>query len=138
MRRFLKTMVILAVALAAAACSIVGGSGGAGGTIDGTSWRLTQYLSSGTLIAVEEGYVVDATFAGGQVHGFSGCNSYNGPATVSGSTIAIGPLATTGRLCKMAIPIEQDYLAALPTAASFTATADSLTLFDGSGKTILV
>jgi heat shock protein HslJ len=105
--------------------------------LEGTSWTLTSYLSSGTVIPVAEGYVVDASFGADHVAGFSGCNQYVAPVTVSGTSITVGAIATTGRMCKMTIPNEQDYLAALAMAASFTQTADTLTIADASGATIL-
>lgn len=123
------------VAVVATACT-TGGSGGTGGPIEGT-WRLTTYVSSDKLIDVAEGYVVDATFADATVHGFSGCNTYTAPTTISGSKLTVGPIATTGRLCKMAIPIEQDYLAALAKAASYTATDTSLAIYGTDGGQLL-
>jgi cysteine synthase len=60
-RRVLGSLLIAGIATVAGACTLVGGSGGTGGTLEGTSWRLTDYVSSGTLIAVEPGYIVDAT-----------------------------------------------------------------------------
>ncbi|MCP6757057.1 META domain-containing protein, partial [Klebsiella pneumoniae] len=62
-----------------------------------------------------------------------------GTATVSGSTIKIGPIRSTLMLCEgPGGDTETAYFAALPNAATFTATADALTLYDSSGKSILV
>lgn len=128
---------LLAGALAGGASAQSPAAGGTGGTLDGTSWTLTEYVSAGTLIPVAAGYIVDATFRDASVAGFSGCNEYVASATVDGATLAIGPIATTGRMCKMAIPIEQDYLAALAIAATFTAAADGLSIYDASGAQVL-
>ena len=142
MRRFIGGLVLGAVAVSLAACSTTGSTptpnGGSGGTIDGTSWILKTYDVAGTATAVPSGSTVDAHFAGGRVNGFSGCNSYAGPAVVSGATIKIGPLAGTQMACQgPAMTLEQAYLAALGTAATFTATTDGLTMFDSGGKTLV-
>lgn len=138
MRRSLTAAIAASVlVVATSAATFAQSPAPATNTLDGTSWTLTSYLSSGTVIPVAEGYVVDASFAAGHVSGFSGCNQYVAPVTVDGTSITVGAIATTGRMCKMTIPIEQDYLAALATAASFTQTADSLSIADASGAEIL-
>ena len=139
MRRTLTaalTAALLAGALSAATLAQSPAAGGTNG-LDGTSWLLSAYVSGGALIPVAPGYIVDATFRDASVAGFSGCNEYVAPATVNGSMLAIGPIATTGRMCKMAIPIEQDYLAALASANSFNRAGDGLTIYDASGAPVL-
>ena len=144
MRRMLIGLGIVTIGLLAAACSSTGGgstaaAGGTGGTLDGTAWNLKTYDVSGTATPVPSGMVIDAKFAGGKVSGFAGCNVYAGSATVSGATLKIGPLATTAMACDPAVSkVETAYLASLAQAATFTATADSLTIFDGSAKPLLV
>jgi heat shock protein HslJ len=134
-RRLVIGLAIAAIGFSVFACST---SGGTGGTIDGTNWQLKSYVASGTSTDVPAGVVVDAKFSGGNVAGFGGCNSYGGTATVSGSTIKIGDIRSTLMLCEgPAGDVETAYFAALPTAATFTATADDLTLYDSTGKAIL-
>ena len=136
MRRLLIGLAVAAIGFSVFACSA---SGGSGGTIEGTNWQLKSYVVSGTSTDVPAGVVVDAKFNGGNVAGFAGCNSYGGTATVSGSTIKIGDIRSTLMLCEgPGGDVETAYLAALPNAATFTATADALTLYDSSGKSILV
>jgi len=135
-RRFFIGLAVAAMALSALACSA---SGGTGGTIDGTSWKLTSYSVSGTSTNVPAGVVVDAHFAGDRVSGFGGCNAYGGTATISGSTIKISDVFSTQMACEGdGSTVETAYLANLANAATFTATADALTIFDSSGKSILV
>jgi heat shock protein HslJ len=132
---------VSAIALSAAACSAgsSASAGGTGGAIDGTSWRLSSYDASGTSTPVPAHVTVDARFAGGMIAGSSGCNAYNGPAIVTGTAIKIGPLAGTKMACEApAGDAESAYLANLARAASFTATPDTLTIFDPSGAAILV
>jgi heat shock protein HslJ len=136
MRRIIAGLAIAAVAFSVAACSTAGGTGG---TIDGTSWALKTYDVSGTATAVPAGTRVDAKFADGKVSGFSGCNVYNAPVTISGATIKVGNAATTMMACEPdKTALEQAYLANLAKAATFTATKDALTMFDSAGKSILV
>ncbi len=136
MRRIIIGLAVAAIGLSAVACSTTGGTGG---TLDGTSWQLKTYDVSGTATPVPSGTVVDAKFADGKVSGFAGCNMYNAPATISGATLKIGTAATTMRACEPAVTaVETAYLADLAKAATFTATADTLTIFDSSGKQLLV
>ena len=139
MRRNITAAAIAAILFSVAACTASGGTGGTGGTIDGTSWALKTYDVSGTATSVPADTRVDANFAGGKVSGFSGCNVYHAPVTVSGATIKVGPAATTAMACDPAkTALEQAYLGNLAKAATFTATKDALTMFDGAGKSILV
>ena len=111
---------------------------GAGGTLEATAWTLKTYDVDGTATAVPSGMVVDARFAAGKVSGFAGCNVYTASAVISGATLKIGPAATTSMACNPAVSkVETAYLDNLARAATFTATADALTIFDNSGKQLL-
>jgi len=132
---------VLVVGLALAACSSSGGgtTGGTGGTIEGVTWVLKSYDVSGTQKDVPADVYADARFEAGKVSGSAGCNQYNGAAKISGVTIAVTGVSSTMMACPPpASDVETAYLANLNKAASFTATADSLTIFDASGATLLV
>jgi heat shock protein HslJ len=136
-RRLLIGIALVTVGIVAAACSS-GGSGGTGGTIEGKNWKLTSYDFSGAATSVPDGIVVDATFAAGKVAGFSGCNIYNAPATVDGAKLTVGKAATTAMACEpTATDLEAAYLGNLSNAATFTATADKLTIYNKTGKLVL-
>lgn len=135
MRRSIIGLALVTVALVAAACS---SNSGAGGTIDGTSWRLTVQDVQGTETPVPQGVVVTAVFADGKVTGSAGCNTYNATFTASGSNLTFGTVATTAMACDPAVnAFEQEYLANLAAAASYTATADALTVYESGGKQLL-
>ena len=137
MRRLLIGIALVTVGIVVAACSS-GGSGGTGGTIEGINWKLTSYDFGGTDTAVPAGLVVDATFKAGKVAGFSGCNVYNASATVDGAKLTIGKAATTMKACEpTATDLEAAYLGNLGNAATFTATADKLTIYNKTGKQVL-
>jgi heat shock protein HslJ len=136
-RRLLIGIALATVGIVVAACSS-GGSGGTGGTLEGRNWKLTSYDFSGTDTAVPAGFAVDATFKDGKVAGFSGCNVYNAPATVDGAKLTVGRAATSARACEpTATTLEASYLANLGNAATFTATADKLTVYNKTGKLVL-
>jgi heat shock protein HslJ len=129
-------MTAVTAAMLVGACSSAGGSGG---TIEGVRWIATSIVADGSLQALPEGESVDATFAAGTVSGFSGCNSYSGPARTDGARLTIGPVSSTMMACvDPAMAVEGSYLKALGTVASYTATADRLSLFDRDGKEIVV
>lgn len=135
-----RTLLALALgSLVVAGCNLLpGGGGGTGGSIEGR-WILTSYDANGTSTPVPSGVTVTAAFAAGNVAGSGGCNSYSGPYTVDGAKVDIGPLRSTLKACiGPEADVETAYFAALDKAATFTATTDALTLFDSSGKTLLV
>ncbi len=135
--RGISVIVVGAMLLVATACS--GTSAGTGGTIEGTTWKLTSYDVAGTSTQIPADVFVDARFASDTVAGSSGCNVYSGPATVSGSTLKVGPLAGTKMACQgPSGDVETAYLAHLGKATTFTATADALTIYDPNGKASLV
>ena len=135
MRRLLIGLTIASIGLVAAACSSTAGTGG---TLDGTAWTLKTYDVSGTATPVPAGMVVDAKFAAGKVSGFAGCNLYTASATISGAKLTIGTAATTMKACDAAVSaVETAYLANLGKSATFTATADALTIFGSDGKQLL-
>jgi heat shock protein HslJ len=131
------------IGLAVAAASFSGvdckAAGGSGGKLEGTSWALETYDVSGVATAVPAGVSVDARFTGNRISGFGGCNSFSGDASVSGASLTLGPLAATQMACiGEAGSVETAYFAKLGMAASFTATTESLTIFDRAGKPVLV
>jgi len=126
----------LTAALLLGGCAAAGGSGG---KIEGIRWVIASVAADGSLQAVPEGVTADATFAAGKVAGFAGCNSFSGPARIDGPKLRIGPLDATQMVCiDPAMALENAYLKALPSAVSYTATADKLTLFDKDGKEVAV
>ena len=69
--------------------------------------------------------------------GSGGCNQFNGPYTTSGTSLIIGPLATTGMACEDARNAqEQAYLQALQSTRSFELTGNQLILRDGNRQEV--
>lgn len=132
---------IFGLTIATAALAGCSAAGGTGGTLDGPTWALTSYAEGGATKNVPADVLVDATFQASDstVSGSGGCNRYTGTYTASGSELTFGPLATTMMACSgPAGEVETAYLANLALSKTFTATAETLTIFDASGATILV
>jgi heat shock protein HslJ len=99
-----------------------------------TKWVATSINNGrGAVESVTGDVEVTAIFGGGgSVAGSGGCNTFNGPYTVDGSTIAIGPLMST----KMACPTldqETAFFAALAASTTFAISGDTLELRDDEG-----
>jgi heat shock protein HslJ len=68
----------------------------------GTAWKVTGLVSGSAATSLPAGAEGKAhlTFGkDGTVEGNLGCNSFHGKATVSGSTLTFGPLASTRKMC---------------------------------------
>jgi heat shock protein HslJ len=124
------------VVLVVAACSA---SGGSGGTLEGTTWLMKSYDNGTSMVNVPQGVYPDAVFADGKVSGILVCNSYTGGYTQSGSSLTISGLATTMMACPdTSAGVEEQMSAAMQKAATYTASAASLKIYDSSGKNVLV
>jgi heat shock protein HslJ len=99
----------------------------------GTSWEVTGYNNGKQAVtSVLAGVTLTAEFGrDGALSGNSGCNSYNGPYTVTGDQIKIGPLASTRKACADPAGVmdqEAQYLAALESAATYRIEGAALEL----------
>ena len=76
-----------------------------------------------------------AAFDQSQISGNGGCNAYSGPYWVSGTNIAIGPLAANQMMCGEAgvMDQEQQLLAALQSAATYKLDGSRLELRRADG-----
>lgn len=102
------------------------------------TWHATAVNNGKAAVSsVPAGVDLTATFGSdGTVTGFSGCNTFNGPYTLSGDTIAIGPLATTRKACAAdAMALETQYLTALQASKAVELAPTTLGLRDASGAT---
>lgn len=135
-----RLLIVLAVfALAASVLAACGSSGGKGGTLEGVNWDVQAYAdASGAMIDAPTTVPMNALFEGGTVAGKSGCNTYTGSYTASGSSLKIGPLASTKMACdQIAMDAETLYLAAIEKAASYTAEGGKLTIYDANNKEVV-
>jgi heat shock protein HslJ len=118
------------------ACSA--SSGGSGGQLEG-DWLLTSQRDGDALSPVPAGVTADATFRDGALSGSAGCNRYAAAYVVDGNAlkITVGPMTLIG--CEPpASTVETAYIANLGAVATYTATSETLTMFDSGGAEILV
>ena len=96
----------------------------------GTAWMLTAYGPSGNEMAALTHTAITATFADGQMHGSTGCNSYSTTYMIDGRILTLGPIAVTEMACLELGVMEQEVaiLSALSTAASFELVNETLTV----------
>jgi len=107
-------------------------------SLAGATWHAIGINNGkGGVVSVVAGSDPTALFdAAGTVSGDATCNTYNGAAVVDGTSITIGPLATTRMLCgdEALDAQEAAYLTALQSATTFAARDQKLELRDGDGS----
>ncbi|HEX6084879.1 MAG TPA: META domain-containing protein [Thermoanaerobaculia bacterium] len=96
-------------------------------SLDGTRWTLTTSSA------------ITLQFADGNATGSGGCNQYRATYTQSGSSLTLGPVASTKRACvePEGNRHETEYFDALSRVTSFAVEGDRLMLRDASGTTLL-
>jgi heat shock protein HslJ len=101
-----------------------------GAGLGGTAWNLVELGNTADFAHI----VPTIEFgADGSVAGFAGCNTFTGSYTINGSTLALGPLATTKIGCvRPASAVESDYLAALTGVTSWEIGADGRLALGGA------
>ena len=102
----------------------------------GTNWILTDSPTLGEGLTVND---VSANFSAKRVNGSSGCNTYNAPYTVDGSSMTIGPdIASTQRACEAGpTAVERAYIGRLVKVRSYAIQGNTLSLF-GTGHSLLL
>ncbi|MCL7926651.1 MAG: META domain-containing protein [marine benthic group bacterium] len=100
-------------------------------------WTVTGYNNGRggvtTLVASTE---INAVFAAdGTVAGSAGCNNFNGPVSVDGAGVSIGPLAATMKMCAAEGVMEQEsqFLAAMQNSTRWEIRGDRLELRNDDG-----
>ena len=106
--------------------------------VAGTSWRITGYNNGRqAVVSVLGGTTLTMAFAAdGKVSGSAGCNNFVASYTVSGSSLSVGPTATTRRMCgQPAGVMEQEklFLEALGAVAFARQEGDRLDLRTADG-----
>ena len=110
--------------------------------LEGPEWILHSYQDqSGELVEPLTGTSPSAKFDAGQVNGNASCNGYFGGYELDGSSISMGPLASTEMFCGNPPGVmdqEQAFLAAMSSAAGYKIEAEQLLLLDAGGEVLLV
>ncbi len=104
-------------------------------SLSGTRWTLDV---AGLNVPGADKVLPTIAFADGSVSGSAGCNTFMGSYTVSGDSLTIGELAGTKKACgPVETAVETAVLERLGKVAGYQMTADSLTLTDSAGATVL-
>jgi heat shock protein HslJ len=123
----MKTIALLAaLTLTAASCS----SGSTPDTLVGP-WDVTAIADeSGDLAPPVDGTSVTANITDTDINGSSGCNGYMGAASIDGSSVSFGPLASTLKLCPTqdVMDQEQSFTTLLQTVDSWEDTSEGVDL----------
>jgi len=127
---------LMALATAIAACT----AGTTGGSLQDTDWVLRSYDDAGTLAIVPDGQFADASFATSRVRGFSGCNDFDAYFRATGPGLAIGGVSSSTALTCSAdqTTFEERFKALLDSSRFYDIRRDTLTVYDGSRRTVLV
>ena len=110
--------------------------GVASAQISGEPWQVTSVEGSTVAEPGKTKFVVEAdgTFAAS-----IGCNAMRGKAEIQGSSLTIGPMASTRMACPEPLgSLEAAFQRALQQSASFRRDGETLTLLDASGAEKMV
>ena len=128
-----------AALLAAAAFALAGcASVSLDEPIETQTWRLVSLYGSPVAVGTDPQAEPQVSFNNGQVSGSGGCNRVSGSYQRTGTTLKIGPLASTRRACIDAgrTQVETQFLAALQGTTRYTLAGGELVLIDGNGQTL--
>jgi heat shock protein HslJ len=128
-----RSLVLLAVTAALSACAIT--TREATTELPGTSWVLVE-LDGAEPVGASAPSIVFAE--DGTVSGSTGCNTFSGTATIDGSSIELGPLATTRMACtdEAAGAQEQAFLLALDGVTSYTIDEEGRLVLEGGAPLV--
>jgi heat shock protein HslJ len=124
----LPAVTLLALVLAACGATLRSAAPSQG--LEGTSWTLVEIDGREPDTDVAPTLVIDED---GNISGTAVCNTYMGTATVEGSAISIGPLATTRVACSGAAGLlETAFLTAMDGVEAYSIDSQGrLVLEDG-------
>jgi heat shock protein HslJ len=109
-----------------------------GESLFGTRWLVVEI--QGETVVRREGArpaFIQLLKAEGRVHGFSGCNTFNGSFTNTGDQFTFGPMMTTLMACGEDDRIELEYLQALDVAERFVVRDGALLGFQGEDVVVV-
>ncbi|MBI3226185.1 MAG: META domain-containing protein [Mycolicibacterium cosmeticum] len=108
----------------------------------GTSWRVATLVSKQaamTSVALEQAKPGLTIRADQTVTGWTGCNTFYGRAEVTGSTVTLGPLNTSGPACDGELgDIERSIVRVLDGPVTTAIDADRLTMTGAEGNGLVL
>lgn len=102
----------------------------------GVNWKVTSFNNNRhAVVGVLGNSNITMSFKDGKVAGSAGCNNFHGTYATEGSTLKIGPLATTRRACEEPLMTqEQQFLAALASAVTWSIDGNVLDMHRADGE----
>lgn len=135
----LRTLLLSLLFSLLVACSTVAGSGQA--KLSGVTWKLTSFLNDqGQVVNAFPGVETTMKFEDGSVSGKAGCNSYSAKFKTNGENITFSEAISTMMACETpqgAMDQESAFLRALPSAAKFKVSGNTLEIYDKNGALLL-
>ena len=101
-----------------------------------TSWVLTEIDHLSPPAGVGEGEASIRFLKEGHVSGFTGCNHFDGPFTLTGRSVHFGPIIQTLMACPVSANIEMPYMKALDDAHQVDVQGEELYLLNEAGQRI--
>ena len=99
-------------------------------------WNVTGYNNGQAVTSPLANTTVTAIFTAHRSSGSGGCNDYSGSYTLDGTSVTIGPLASTRKACEQEImDQEMAFFAALQTPATVEQRGAVVNLRDADGAT---
>lgn len=133
----MRVLFLLTLALASIACNkkttATPQSMKSNASFDNTRWKLLKLAEMGTLPRLEKDVYVRFDKEKARLNGQSGCNTINGPYSLDGNLLKIGPLISTKMMCPTTeMQIESEFTKALTAADNILISGDKLQLRQGS------
>ncbi len=107
--------------------------------LEGTTWFLQGIVKGEAIMSLWLDENITLAFEEGSIGGSAGCNQYNAGYELDGSSLTLGPIASTMMACEEDVmQREIEFLAALGNVAGFEVTRETLTLLDAKGQDVVI
>ena len=106
-------------------------------TLENTAWRFNGFAQNDAVSMIAGAEAITAEVRDGTISGNGGCNRYNGPVTIQGQQMTIGPIVSTKMACD-AMEAETQYLTALQSVTAWEIDDQTLALHHPGGSLLFV
>jgi heat shock protein HslJ len=109
-------------------------------TLEGVTWKINGFNNGRqAVVGLLSGTTLSATFKGGWVEGFAGCNTFRATYTAEADRIAIGPAAVTRMTCggEGVMQQEREFLSAVQSATTWGFMGKMLDMHRADGQRVL-
>lgn len=109
-------------------------------TLEGVTWKVTGFNNGRhAVVSPLSGTTITATFKGGLVEGFAGCNTFRAKYTAGADRIVVGPAAVTRMTCggDGVMQQEREFLSALESTTTWGFIGKLLDMHRADGERVL-